>query len=146
MGPCFQLNRGGSTAAKQSRWSRWERRSSLSSALAAAGRQAVVQRVAQRLGGLQDLGAARGQRLLRSLPEQLQPGLPAHLGHAGGPHFPPAAQPRLGRHGQASRVHHPTGGGAAGLHVLRGGNIAGHLYDAFRCRRNGSEKTVLCEV
>lgn len=102
------------------------------SSLAAAGRQTVVQRIAERLGGLEDLRAARGDGFFRTLPEQLQPGLPAHLGDAGSASLPPAAHPRLGRDGQAARVNHPAGGGAAGLHALRGcrevGNVSGHVF------------------
>lgn len=101
------------------------------SSLAAAGRQTVVQRIAERLGGLQDLRAARREGLLGPLPEQLQPGLPAHLGDAGSASLPPAAHPSLGRDGQAAGVNHPAGGGTAGLHALKGrrevGNILGHL-------------------
>lgn len=95
------------------------------SSLAAAGRQAVVQRIAQRLGSFQDLRAARGQGFLRPLPEQLQPGLPAHLGDAGRARLSPAAHARLGGDGEAARVHHPAGGGAAGLHALRGKQTGG---------------------
>lgn len=101
--------------------------SSAGSSLAAAGRQTVVQRIAERLGGLQDLRAARGERLLRPLPEQLQPGLAAHLGDAGSASLSPAAQSRLGRDGQAAGVNHPAGGGAAGLHALKGCREVGDI-------------------
>lgn len=90
------------------------------SSLAAAGRQTVVQRIAEGLGGLQDLRAARREGFLRPLPEQLQPGLPAHLGDAGSAYLPPAAHPRLGWDGQAAWVDHPAGGGTAGLQALKG--------------------------
>lgn len=98
------------------------------SSLASAGRQTVVERIAERLGGLQDLRAARGERLLRPLPEQLQPGLPAHLGDAGSPSLPPA-DPRLGRDGQAARVARWPGGGAAGLHALKGCTVGRETFE-----------------
>lgn len=102
------------------------------SSLAAAGWQTVVQRIAERLGGLQDLRAAWGEGFLRPLPEQLQSGLPAHLGDAGSAILSPAAKPRLGRDGQAAWVSRPAGGGTAGLHALKGctevGNILGHVF------------------
>lgn len=90
----------------------------MSSALAAAGRQAVVQRVTEGLGRLQHLRPARGQRFLRTLPKQFQPRLTAHFGHAGSASLSPAAHSGLRRDGQAARVHHPTGGGSAGLQAL----------------------------
>ena len=91
------------------------------SPLAAAGGQAVVQGVAEGLGGLQDLRAAGGQRLLGTLPEELQPPLPpAHLRDAGRACLPPAAPPRRGRDGQAAGVRRPAGGGPDRLRALRG--------------------------
>lgn len=90
------------------------------SALAATGRQAVVQRVAEGLGRLQDLRPTRGEGFLRALPEQFQPRLPAHFRHAGAASLPPAAEPRRGRDGQAARVHHPAGGRTARLQALGG--------------------------
>lgn len=102
------------------------------SPLAAAWRQAVVQRIAQGLRRLQHLRAAGRQRLLRSLPEQLQACLPGHLGDAGGAGLSSAAPPRLGRDGQAARVHHSTGGRSASLHALEGGNILGHEFPPMK--------------
>lgn len=100
------------------------------SALAATGRQAVVQRVAEGLGRLQDLRPAGGQGLLRTLPEQLQPRLPTHLGHAGTSGLGPAAEPRLSWDGQAAWIHHPAGGGTAGLQAL-GGAEGGSCDSAY---------------
>lgn len=89
------------------------------SSLAAAGRQTVVQRVAQRLRSLQDLRAAGRQRFLRPLPEKLQPGLTAHLGDARSAVLSPAVHSRLCRDWQAAGVNHTAGGRSAGLHALR---------------------------
>lgn len=90
------------------------------SALAATGRQAVVQRVAEGLGRLQYLRSAGGEGFLRALPEQFQPRLPAHFRHTGTTSLAPAAEPRLSWDGQAAWIHRPAGGRTAGLQALRG--------------------------
>lgn len=49
------------------------------SALTTTGGEAVVERVAQRLGGLEDLGMARRQTVIRSLSHQLKTSVSHHL-------------------------------------------------------------------